>query len=206
MAKTRNSFGILFLTIGPPGLVKVINQILAALDALRVQRSLDIDPLVTVEGTLLTIRNPATGGGRVRTTTTYPLDLSLTDAGATFTGVFRPGTLNGKLPSNYNALPGIAKTGVVFVVLTGTMNNGQPTSCVFTTAASAPAGYPVQIDLPPNTLPILTHVIADGIVFRVIGPTSITATVVESFRTAKTTTGPGQRTFNSYYTYEVDSG
>lgn len=136
----------------------------------------------------------------------YPLDLSLTDAGTDFTGVFRPGTLNGKLPSNYTSLTGIAKTGVVFIVLTGTMNDGQPAACTFSAESSAPDGYPVQIDVPPTTLEILTHVVADGQVFRVLGPSSITASVVESFRTAKSTTGPGERTFNSYYTYEVDSG
>lgn len=135
-----------------------------------------------------------------------PLDLSLTDAGATFTGVFRPGTLNGKLPSNYNALTGIAKTGVVFIVLTGSMNNGQPTSCVFTAVSSAPAGYPVAENVPPLTLPVLTHIVADGTVFRVLGPSSITATVVESFRVEKPSPSPGERTFTSFYTYDVSSG
>lgn len=198
--KAKNTFGIPFLRTGPANLVAVINQILAALDSLRVVQGGEVTP----QGTLI---RPGSGGtSRRARSTEYPLDLSLIDAGATFTGVFRPGTLNGKLPSNYNALTGISKTGVVFIVLTGTMNNGQPTSCVFSTSGTAPDAPSVNQNLPPLTLPILTHIVADGVVFRVLGPSSITATVVESFRVEKASPAPGERTFNSFYTYEVSSG
>lgn len=65
MAKTRNSFGIPFFTQGPEILVARLNAILSALDAVRAQRSQDIDPLVTPEGTLYTVRNPQGSSSRL---------------------------------------------------------------------------------------------------------------------------------------------
>lgn len=64
--KARNSFGIPFLRTGPANLISVINQIIAALDAVRARPSADIDPLVTDDGTLLTLRNSQTGSTQSR--------------------------------------------------------------------------------------------------------------------------------------------
>lgn len=64
--KARNSFGIPFLRTGPANLISVINQIIAALDAVRARPSADIDPLVTDDGTLLTLRNSQTGATQSR--------------------------------------------------------------------------------------------------------------------------------------------
>lgn len=63
MKKTKNSFGIRFLTKGPPNLIATINALIAMGDALRLCTSYDIDARVAPEGTLASLRNPQGGGG-----------------------------------------------------------------------------------------------------------------------------------------------
>lgn len=46
--KAKNSFGIPFLRTGPRGLVAIINQILAALDSLRVVQGGEVTPTGTI--------------------------------------------------------------------------------------------------------------------------------------------------------------
>ena len=56
MQRGKNSFGIPYVQEGPPGLKKILNAILGALDAARLQPSADIDALVTPTGTLANLR------------------------------------------------------------------------------------------------------------------------------------------------------
>lgn len=73
MKKTKNTFGIPYFTKGPPKLIARLNLMIDALDAVRVQRSVDIDSAVGPGGTLLTIRNPqgATGRGFIEPKTFF---------------------------------------------------------------------------------------------------------------------------------------
>ena len=147
-------------------------------------------------------RNRPSGSAAVA----YPLDLTLEDAGATFTGVFRPGTVNGLIPSNYASLTGIAKTGTVYIGVVCTLSNAAVQTAVMAAEASPPPAYLVTMSVPPTDLSILTHVVVDGTVYRVLGPSSISVVPVVSFTTDKTTTlVPGEKSTNTWYTYSVTS-
>lgn len=140
------------------------------------------------------------GGGTIR----LPLDLTLVDAGATYTGVFRPGTISGLIPSNYTGLAGIAKTGAVYIVLNTTFSSGAPTTASFATAGSAPAATSPTMGTPPSSLSILTHIVIDGTVFRVIGTGSLFAQSEIVFYTDKTgPVGVGEKPTDTWYTYNV---
>ncbi len=127
----------------------------------------------------------------------YPFDLTLEDAGSTFTGKFRPGTVNGLIPSNYASLTGISKTGTVYIGIVCTFSNAAVQTAVFAAGGTAPPAYLVTMNVPPTDLSILTHVVVDGAVYRVLGTNSITD---------KTTTlVPGEKSTNTWYTYSVTS-
>lgn len=207
MAKTKNSFGTPYLTQGPPKLLAVLNAHTAAIDALRVQRSVDMDALVTPEGTLLTIRNPATIKRQSTTTSpSYPFDLTLTDAGATYTGNFRPGTVNGLIPSNYLSLTGIAKTGTVYIKIAVTLTNAAVQTATFSATGTAPAAMPTSMGVPPTSVEILTHVVVNGTVFRVLGPGNPWLTPTSIFETDKSgTISPGEKPTDVWYTYNLSS-
>jgi hypothetical protein len=146
-------------------------------------------------------QRPSFGGS-----VSYPFDLALTDAGATFTGVFRPGTVNGLIPSNYLSLTGISKEDTVYIGIVCTLSNAAVQTAVFAAGASPPPAYQVTKNIPPTDLSILTHVVVAGAVYRVLGPSSITVTPVASFATDKTTTlVPGETAQDTWYTYEVTS-
>lgn len=150
--------------------------------------------------------DPKGGGSSGAAAIAYPLDLTLVDAGATFTGVFRPGTVNGLIPSNYLALTGIAKTGTVYIGVVCTLSNAAVQTAVLAAGASPPPAYQVTKNIPPTDLSILTHVVVDGTIYRVIGPSSITVTPSTSFVTDKTTTlVPGEKSTETWYTYSVTS-
>ena len=139
-----------------------------------------------------------TGGGSI----SFPLDLSLVDAGGTYTGVFRPGTLNGLIPSNYSGLTGIPKTGTVYIVLTATLSNGTPSIATFSTSFSPPSPPEPQKNAPPTTASILTHIVVDGTVLRVLGSGSPFLTCVPVFETDKAgPLAPGERNTEIWYNY-----
>ena len=143
------------------------------------------------------------GGGAV---VAYPFDLELTDAGGTFTGKFRPGTVNGLIPSNYASLTGISKTATVYIGVVCTLSNAAVQTAVMAAGASPPPAYQVTKNIPPTDLSILTHVIVAGVVYRVLGPSSISVVPVASFATDKTTTlVPGEKSTETWYTYSVTS-
>ena len=134
----------------------------------------------------------------------YPLDLTLTDAGATFTGTFRPGHVNGLIPSNYLSLTGIAKTGTVYVSIAVTLSNAAVQTATFATSGTAPAAMPTSMGVPPTSLSILTHVVVNGTVFRVLGsgnPRLIPAAIFETDKAG--TINPGEKSTDVWYTYTL---
>jgi hypothetical protein len=136
----------------------------------------------------------------------YPFDLTLEDAGATFTGKFRPGTVNGLIPSNYLSLTGIAKTGTVYIGIVCTFSNAAIQTAVFAAGGTAPPAYLVTKNVPPTDLRILTHVVVQGVVYRVIGPNSLTVKPDVWFETDKTgTLVTGERPVDYWYSYSVTS-
>ena len=145
-------------------------------------------------------------GGGGSAAVAYPLDLTLVDAGATFTGVFRPGTVNGLIPSNYLSLTGIAKTGTVYIGVVCTLSNAAVQTAVMAAGASPPPAYLVTMSVPPTDLSILTHVVVAGAIYRVLGPSSVSVVPSVSFVTDKTTTlVPGEKSTDTWYTYSVTS-
>lgn len=151
MKKSKNTLGIRYVTGGPPVLMAVINQLIDALDAIRVQRSVDIDAAVTSEGTLLTLRNPSTGGIR---TTGKLLPFTLYDAstGSTLKVGITPGTVNGISPTFTGASPSgtlsatppplltITETTYFFIKVIGTF--GDPDSYVVTVETNTTGDIP----------------------------------------------------------------
>lgn len=144
----------------------------------------------------------ASGGG----SSSYPLDLTLNDAGETYTGVFRPGTVNGLIPSNYTGLTGIAKTGTVYIKLDVTLSSAAPTLATFTASPTPPSTISPVKGVPPGSISILTHIIVDGTVLRVLGIGSPNILPKIAFETDKA--GPiatGERNTDIWYTYQVTS-
>jgi hypothetical protein len=136
----------------------------------------------------------------------YPFDLTLTDAGATFTGVFRPGTVNGLIPSNYASLTGISKTATEYIGIVCTLSNAAIQTAVLAHGTTPPPAYSVTKNVPPTDLNILTHVVVAGVIYRVLGPSSISVVPITSFATDKTTTlVPGEKSTETWYTYSVTS-
>ena len=145
-------------------------------------------------------------GGGGSAAVMYPFDLTLTDAGATFTGVFRPGHVNGLIPSNYLSLTGIAKTGTVYISITVTLANAAVQTAIFAAGGTAPAALPTSMGVPPTSLSILTHVVVAGTVFRVLGSGNPYLTPAAIFQTDKTgTISPGERPYDTWYTYNLTS-
>lgn len=116
--KAKNSFGIPYLTRGNPFLVQFLNAILDALDQLRIQRSVDIDPLPTKDGYLLTIRNPQ-GGGRARGAF-LPFAIYDVSDGSEIRVSIIPGVVNG-LPPDIDGFS-ILDDPAPYLVLIGTTN------------------------------------------------------------------------------------
>jgi hypothetical protein len=136
--------------------------------------------------------------------TNYPLDLSLIDQGGSYEGVFRAGVINGLIPSNYLSLTGISKTGVVYIVLGVTLSNAAVQTASFSTSGSAPPAFSTSMGVPPTSLELLTHVVVDGIVFRVLGPGNPWLTPVVVFETDKTgSLSFGERPTDLWYSYSL---
>lgn len=134
----------------------------------------------------------------------YPLDLTLIDSGGSFTGTFRPGYVNGLIPSNYLSLGGISKTGTVYIELNVTLSNAEVQTASFSASGSPPPAFPTNMSTPPTSLAILTHVVVDGIVFRVLGPGNPWLTVSAIFETDKTgSISPGEKSTNVWYSYSL---
>lgn len=204
--KTKNAFGLRYVQGGPANLKALLNGILDALNAVHVRTSVDMDARVTPEGTLLTIRNPGLANGARATATTYPLDLTLTDAGSTFTGKFRPGTVNGLIPDNYLSLTGISKTGTVYIGIVCTLANAAIQTATLATGAVWLDGMPTSMGVPPTNVNILTHVIVDGTIFRVLGPGNPWLTPAAIFETDKAgPLSPGEKSTDIWYTYNLTS-
>lgn len=142
----------------------------------------------------------ASGGSGI-----FPLDLSLTSAGETYTGTFRPGTVNGLFPSNIFELTGIDKTGLVYIKLDLTLSNAQVSTAVFSASGAAPTAMPVTMGTPPTTVSILTHVVLAGKVYRTIGYGNLWLTPAELFETDKTgAISPGEKPTDVWYSYTLD--
>lgn len=140
----------------------------------------------------------------IASATRYPLDLTLADAGATYTGTFRPGVVNGLIPSNYLSLTGISKTGLVYIGLGVTLTNAEVQTATFAQGASAPSAFPTSMGVPPTALTILTHVVLDGFVYRVIGPGNPWLTPSAIFETDKAgTISPGEKSTDVWYSYSL---
>jgi hypothetical protein len=136
----------------------------------------------------------------------YPLDLTLADGGATYTGTFRPGHVNGLIPSNFLSLTGIPKTGTVYIKLDVTLANAAVQTAIFSQGGTAPAAMPTSMGVPPTTLSILTHVVVAGTVYRVLGSGNPYLTVAATFETDKAgTINPGERPTDVWYTYNLTS-
>lgn len=134
------------------------------------------------------------------TATRYPLDLSITGT----TGTFRPGVVNGLIPSNYLSLAGIALSGLVYIKLDVTLSNAAVQTAAFAVSATAPAAFTTSMGTPPTTVSILTHVVLDGKVFRVLGPGNPWLTPAAIFETDKTgTISPGEKATDVWYSYSL---
>jgi len=146
-------------------------------------------------------QRPSFGGAAA-----YPFDLTLEDGGATYTGKFRPGTVNGLIPSNYLSLTGIAKTGTVYIGIVCTFSNAAIQTATFAAGIVWLDGMPTTMGVPPTDVNILTHVIVDGTVFRVLGPGNPWLTPAAVFETDKAgPISPGEKPTDVWYTYNLTS-
>ena len=140
--------------------------------------------------------DPVSGGSG-----TGPFPFDVTIAGSDLT--VRSGTLNGLVPTNIGTTFTIPAGVTRYLVLTGTASDGVLASCALSLDSAAPATVGTSLGFPPNTFPVLLYVIVDRVAFRVIGNTSLIASVFEAFRVQKTMTTPDQLPYDSYYTWKL---
>lgn len=145
---------------------------------------------------------------RVNQTRAGPLDLQLVEqdgdtAGTMpYVGKFVPGTINGLIPSNFQALEGVARTGLIYVGLELTLSNATVQSAEFVMASAPFDAFPVVEGVPPTEATILTHVILDGVVYRAVAAGSLWLTPSVTFELEKPgPLSPGERNTVSWFTY-----
>jgi len=179
-----------------------LNQIIATIRANSIRQGVGYLYNRSVGGTSLMIK--AGAGGMAATE--YPFDLTLIDAGGTYTGKFRPGTVNGLIPSNYLSLTGISKTGTIYIGIVCTFSNAEIQTAQFASGVVWLDGMPTSMGVPPTNVNILTHVIVDGTIFRVLGPGNPWLTPSAIFETDKAgPLSPGEKPTDVWYTYNLSS-
>lgn len=114
----------------------------------------------------------------------FPFKISFPSA----TGcAFQAGTINGLLPSNYNAtltLPPITPTYVRYIVVKGASSGANITTAEIAVESASPS-VGTRIDASPTTYSCLIYVIATGVAYRTIGKSSILAIPQEIMRKPK---------------------
>lgn len=146
--KAQNTFGIPFLRTGPKQLVSVLNQILAALDAVRIVQG----GVVTPTGTIVTpsaagaTRRPSAPATPTTPATVYDLsDYTTTPASPTFAVGVRPFLVNGIIPKIAGTALDAATPPSLAV---GTSEAKRAwLKCVGTFGGSSPDSYVVTIEL-----------------------------------------------------------
>ena len=142
---------------------------------------------------------PARGGSAVAYKPFDARSINATDGVV----LFRPGTVNGILPTNWSANVAFTKDVVNYVVLNCQAGQGQVTACALACQTDAPGPIGVAQGYPPSTFKVLTGLIVDNLWVRLIGPGSVTASSTEVVRTLKESPVAGEFPFNIVYTWNV---
>lgn len=154
----------------------------------------------TIDGFATEWTKTAGGGG----SSAQPFDVELSGSGASMSAVVLPGTINGILPTNYDAtFTPLDDTLVYFVTLSVTANDGEIASALLSFPTAAPAGIPTVLGEPPTTFDYLLGIVALGVWYRTLGPGSITAVGQEMFRIDKTAPAPGTLPYEIYYSWAL---
>lgn len=128
----------------------------------------------------------------------YPFDISITGT----TAIFRAGTINGLLPSNYLTGVTVVASGTRYLVLNCTASNGQITAASFEADSSVPPALAPTAGQPPTSFKVLIGVSIDAVPFKVWGSGNIQAFGREMFRLAVASPVAGQLPYSIYYTWE----
>lgn len=131
--------------------------------------------------------------------TNYPFTPTISGTSLTLT----TGTVNGLVPTNITSTLTIVGTGTEYLQLSVSSANAQITSSSFSVSATAPSPIPVIQGQPPTSFDFCTHVIVNGVAFRVIGNGSLIFTPYEAWRFAKAMTSPDSMPYDSYYSWRV---
>ena len=114
------------------------------------------------------------------------------------------GTINGILPSNWNATFTTPTSSVEFLLLTLTTASGEITGATLSLNASAPSTENITIDTPPTSHEFVIAAIGN----RTHSPVwtgNLFATTVEAYRASKTGTGVGDEPFSRYWRWQIIS-
>lgn len=139
----------------------------------------------------------------------YPFDVSFINiTGTTQEAVIRPGTLNGIIPSNYLTTYVQNRTGTQYYLVLNVTMGGTPievTAVSLTFGTSPPAGIPTAAGGPPTSWDYLLGAVLEGVWYRTIGPGSLVAFPVESYRVSQSNPTPGTLPYDIYYTMDVSN-
>ena len=97
-------------------------------------------------------------------------------------------------------------TGTVYIGLNVTLSAAAVQTATFAVGSSPPPAFATSKGVPPTFVSILTHVVVNGSVIRVIGTGNPWLTPQAIFETDKTgAIAPGQKSTDIWYTYILTS-
>jgi hypothetical protein len=140
--------------------------------------------------------------GSGRSTTVCPFDISLTvPSVGNLKATFRPGTINGLLPSNYLTGVTFSSASTQYLSLDCTVTNGAIVSAAFVAEGSQPGDITPTLGQPPASFKYLVALVANGTAYKILSCGNIQARPAEAFRLDRVSPTAGQLPYDIYYTW-----
>lgn len=115
----------------------------------------------------------------------------------------RPGLVNQFIAGDPSEV--ISWTGTTFFIAHVTTNGTELTGVSITTSSTPPAGQTPGLFAGPSSVDVPFALIADGVIYRLIGPGNITLSLYEALRTDTDTVEFGRLNYNAWYCWKIES-
>ena len=199
---------------------KYANRIIRAVNGVR---SVTINPIVNVaqvqatedgwiidlaqcDSRLTNLEQNGGGGSSNASNNNRPFDPVLPNNNTnTLSFTINPGTINGLIPNNWANTFSIANNVVGYEILSVSVANNKIASAAISIANAAPVGIPVTKGAPPTAFDYLLGVISNGVWYRVIGNSSLTAIGQDEFHVSQTSPAPGTLPYDIYYSWLISA-
>lgn len=177
-----------------------LNKMVAAIRSLEIQPGTNVRVSRTPGGTTLKASIPRPKGAAGATTGPWNLLLSPSTNPLNTDATILPGTLNGILPSNWNHVFTISKTGIFYAKAVITTDGKNISGVEIAIDGSAPTAQEAQEFAIETNIEYLFGVIADGVAHRVISQGHIEMyTYMWLLATADAPVAAGESPYKIYY-------